>query len=158
MSSCDVTYLIIDESSFQGIKESIITTLRNSSKIIIIDKGNVLEDNDKLLRDTILSPKIELYKEVVDPICTKITEALGDGFVFKKGVYPFDLIVTKDGNKVVFIKITFNQKKYNDILEESHMISDSEYDNVTKLIISVDDLYFDWENTIKNVKDVINNG
>ncbi|QVK21179.1 hypothetical protein KHQ82_02285 [Mycoplasmatota bacterium] len=158
ISSSEITYLVIDKDTKHNVIESINTALRNSRKIVIIDKYNILNDERyNRITKNLQTRKIDLYKEVNNPVLHKIMSSLGENYIYRKGVYPFDLIVSKDGKNFIFVKITFNQQKYNDILEESHMISDYEYQNVKKIIISIDDLYFDWDNVIKKMREVIEN-
>jgi|GEM_PF-5977469 len=157
MPSADVIYYMI-EDDFEHVISTMVNVLRNGREIIVVDKNNILE-NDKYasINSVFTKDDIEFYPEVTDPICLKLIESLETDLIFRQGVSPYDLVMFDSKEIKLHIKITFNKKKYNDILEESHMMFDSEYEDTQKYIISLDDLFYTWDDIVNQLKDVIKN-
>ncbi|XMB86278.1 hypothetical protein RJG79_00335 [Mycoplasmatota bacterium WC44] len=156
--SSDNTYIISDIQNHSSLTNTIKSALRNTRKLTIVDKDDILSSKGyNRLRDTLLSDRVDLYNEITDEVSLKIASELGDEYTYKKGVIPYDLVIFKGKEIKALVKITFNMLSENDILEESHMIYDKEYDEYNKVVISLDDLYFNREEIIRNLKDVVEN-
>lgn len=154
--SADLTYLIVNEENDDLVLHAIKTTLRNSRELVILDEGSFLEETTYV--EELIKTQMELFGELMDPLSKHILKKLNCEFSAKRMIYPFDFVIG-DGNDIkCLVKITFNNPGNSDILEETLMMFDEEYENVPKLIIPIEDLYFNLDTILRQLKEVIDCG
>ncbi len=156
LPSSDVTFLIVNESKRSGLINAINTALRNSRRLVILDESDYLKEQN--LESKLKKDLFDMFDDTIDRLSKHVFSKLDIEYQVRRMVSPYDFVIG-EGNKIYcLVKITFNNNTMNDILEETLMLFDKEYENIPKFIISIEDLYFKQDKILNELKEVIEDG
>jgi len=154
--SADVTYLLINNDDKKILINAVNTTLKNSKKLIVLDEGDYLSGT--IIKEELNQNLMNVFDETLDRLSLFVVNKLNAQLTVRRMISPYDFVIG-DGNELIcLVKITFNNNTKSDILEETLMLFDGEYEHLTKFIISIDDLYFRQDEILNELREVVENG
>lgn len=154
--SADMTFLLVTEEDKDTVVRAINTTLMNSRDLIIFDERDYLEEFE--IKHEFERTLMDIFDEAVDRLSMHVVNELNTNLTVRKMLSPYDFVLGYENEIACMVKITFNNNTKSDILEETLMLFDEEYDHLTKFIISLDDLYFRHDEIINELREVVENG